>query len=263
MKHDAVGCFVFVFFALYVGGMKMCDEISSNNREEELYQKAILENTHTEYLEYLNKFPNGRYYDEIRKKDDAECWKMVLSEPSIKKYKWYLHLHPRGEYQEQAQVAINQLEYQSSKNWKIESKAWELAVEGEEYDKYLSLYPEGKYAVEAEKRIVELGIKRIMQGEYSSLPMMQSSSVNTTNNKAVSLIRISNQTSFNLTIYHSGIDSKRVKLAPRQSSTITLKKGNYNIAAMVDAPNVSKYAGSQYLSNDEYTVSYYIETKRY
>lgn len=263
MKYDAIGCLlVFVFFTLILGAMQMCDTLESNNKEEELYKIALQEDTHEDYLNYLQKYPKGKYYDEIKLKDDTKCWEIVLSNPSLKLYQWYIFLHPNGLYQSQAKEESSRLKEREEESWANELEAWNQAIEGGNYEKYLSYYPNGKHAVEAEERIVEGEIKRIMSGQYSPLPDMESSSTSSSLNESTSLISISNNTSFNLTIYYSGIDSKRVKLSPHQSATITLRNGNYKIGASVDAPNVSKYAGSKYLSGD-YNTSYYIETRRY
>jgi len=263
MKHDAIGCLsVFAFFALILILMQMCDKISSKDKEDELYNTAIKENTHSAYYDYMKKYPQGKYYEEVRKIDDEICWKKADSVSNLQMYEWYVFVHPQGNFTQQAEILIDKLTIQEEEAWNTDEKAWFKAIQDNNYNKYLSYHPYGKHAIEAEKIVVDEEVKRIMSGQYSSLPDMQSSA-NDFENQVVSSISVSNNTSFNLTVYYSGSESKRVKLASGQSTTITLRNGNYKIAASVDAPNVRNYAGIQHLSGDNYKVNYHIQTRKY
>jgi hypothetical protein len=251
-----VGCLISVGFLLvFIFLIIYQDNRRNSNKEKELYQIAINENTHVACLDYMRKYPQGKYYDEIYQKDDEKCWEVAVSDPTSFIYDWYVSLHPDGKYKE----AIAKLEQGEEKKWENESDAWNLALKNYDWEKYLSLYPNGVHAKEAEKRIVD-GI--MSNGNYSKLPPMQKIS-NGYNNEPTTQISISNNTSYKLTIYYSGVDSKRVILLPHQSSTVELTNGEYRIAAVVDASNVSKYAGYESLSGGNYSSTYYIETRRH
>jgi hypothetical protein len=64
-------------------------------------------------------------------------------------------------------------------------------------------------------------------------------------------------------VRYSGIESKKIVLSPRQRKSTTLKKGNYRIAASVNASNVTNYAGKENLSGGDYSSEYYIQTQTY
>lgn len=210
----------------------------------------------------VGKLPDTKSNDNMNR--DESNWLYADSVATIGMYSNYIYNNPNGSYVTKARERIKKLEdNEFNLYWSTEEKAWNRALSVYDYEKYLSYFPNGEHANEAEKRIVEGEIKRIMSGQYLSLPDMESHSRNASIETSTSLISITNSTNFILTVYYSGIDSKRVKLAPNQSSTITLENGNYRIAASVDAPNVSKYAGTKYLSGDEYKSNYYIETRRY
>jgi hypothetical protein len=76
-------------------------------------------------------------------------------------------------------------------------------------------------------------------------------------------IEIFNNTQYILTIRYSGIESKKVVMSPKQRTSLSLKNGNYRIAASVNASNVRNYAGNENLSAGEYTSEYYIRTRTY
>lgn len=199
---------------------------------------------------------------------DELSWLYADSIATIGVYTSYVYNNPNGRYVTIAREKIKELEIIKEQEefemyWYNEKKAWDRAVSVYDYEKYLSYYPKGEHAIEAEKRIVDGKIKRIMSGQYSPLPDMEGHSRRSSIETSTSLILITNSTNFILSVYYSGVDSKRVILAPNQSSTITLKNGSYRIAASVDAPSVSNFAGTKYLSGDEYKSNYYIETIRY
>ncbi len=252
MKDNAIGCIIlFVFLAIIALGIHTCDTMTMNNNESKTYKKAIKERTSTSYQDYLKRYPKGKHHDEIKSLHDEECWREASSS---EKYEWYMHECPQGKYRDKAKEYIKHL-------WGTDERAWNRAQKTGDYENYLALYLNGVYARTAEKKIVDNEVHRIMLGNYSSLPTMQKTS-NDYTDELNTQIFISNNTSYNLTVYYSGADSKRVKLPPNGSASMTLMNGNYRVAASVDASNVRKYAGQENLSGGSYRSSYSITTSR-
>lgn len=73
-------------------------------------------------------------------------------------------------------------------------------------------------------------------------------------------ISVYNNTSYTLTIRYSGIESKKLVLAPKARKSIKLKNGTYRVAASVNASNVGNYAGKENLVGGDYSSEYYIKT---
>jgi hypothetical protein len=48
----------------------------------------------------------------------------------------------------------------------------------------------------------------------------------------------------------------------KQTYSITLTNGNYNVAAKVDCPNVIPFAGKESLQGGDYSGYYYIKTRK-
>ena len=104
---------IFAIVGIYVVYLCVCVlivNLKEPNKEKELYETTIKENTHSAYREYLRKFPNSKYNDDIKQKYDVKCWEMVLEQPSLKRYKWYVYLHPNGQYKNQVKKMIEELE---------------------------------------------------------------------------------------------------------------------------------------------------------
>ena len=157
--------------------------------------------------------------------------------------------------------SMYQIEEIENRKWNTESKAWSTArCENtiSAYKKYKSLYPKGAHYVQAERRLIDLEVADVYAGDYGSLPAMDKTSWGAGPTAEVS---ITNRTRYVLTILYSGPDSKRVVIQAGRTSTVTLKNGTYKVAASVDAPGVSKYAGSENVDGGSYSVEYYIETQ--
>ena len=75
-------------------------------------------------------------------------------------------------------------------------------------------------------------------------------------NSSVSSVSISNDTSCELIIRYSGIDSKMISIPANQTRSLSIQSGSYRITASACGYN---YAGSESLSGD-YSSKYYIST---
>lgn len=107
------------------------------------------------------------------------------------------------------------------------------------------------------KRLIDLEVERIYKdrntGEMPSSERIGSS------NSSVSSVSISNDTSCELIIRYSGIDSKMISIPANQTRSLSIQSGSYRITASACGYN---YAGSESLSGD-YTSSYYISSSSY
>ena len=149
-------------------------------------------------------------------------------------------------------------------NWSTDNKAWQeanrLNTSGA-FKYYLELYPHGVYKDRAYKKVIDLEVDEIFQGDYGQLPSMDSQSYYSYS--STSTIKLTNNTEYTLTVLYSGNSSEKVVLLPRHSSEITLSNGNYRIAASVNASKVQNYAGSEKLDSGRYEVEYYIKQRRF
>ncbi|MDR2410055.1 MAG: hypothetical protein LBE13_18365 [Bacteroidales bacterium] len=147
---------------------------------------------------------------------------------------------------------------------KEEEKIWSFVQSEntiEYYKKYMENFPKGKYARECNKFIIDMEIDEIFfSGEYDQLPPMEKANMNTSSIKrGYSLIEITNNTEYEITIRYSGkVESKKIVLFSQKTRTIRLLNGHYRIAASVDAFNVRDYAGEETLEGTFYEIEYYI-----
>jgi len=142
--------------------------------------------------------------------------------------------------------------------WNTDRIAWATAqslhsIDG--YKRYLSLYPKGRHSREADKKVIDMTVSSSFASEHGDLPEMNQVG---NGRGSISHVSVSNFTSYTLTLMYSGNDSKRLVIPPNGSGTVTLKNGQYRIAAYVDAPDVNTYAGTESLTGGSYGVSYYI-----
>ena len=150
-----------------------------------------------------------------------------------------------------------------TKAWKTESKAWKQAISENSisaYEKYKLLYPNGAHISICEKKLIDLEVSRIYAGEHGTLPAMDRTGYG---GGSTSYITVTNSTSYTLTIWYSGNDSKKLVIKAGGTKSVRLKNGQYRVAASVSASNVSNYAGSENLLGGSYSVDYYIMTYRY
>jgi hypothetical protein len=144
----------------------------------------------------------------------------------------------------------------------IELTDWEKAKRANTISAYKNIlvkYPEGKYAEMAEKIIIDKEVDAIMGKSYNKLP----SAIGIRSEDVVSPeVQIKNKTSYTLTVRYSGQTmSKKIVLKPGESNTVTLKSGDYRVAASVNASHVRNYAGNEFLRDgNTYLSDYVIET---
>ena len=155
---------------------------------------------------------------------------------------------------------IAEIENQS---WNTDAKAWRQATLENSisaYEKYKSMYPNGAHISACEKKLIDLEVSRVFQGEHGTLPAMERTGYG---GGSTSYITVTNNTSYTLTIWYSGNDSKKLVIGAGGTKSVRLKNGQYKVAASVSASNVSNYAGIESLHGGNYSADYYIRTYSY
>lgn len=112
--------------------------------------------TKEDYEGYLNKYPNGKFANEAKKrieqiikliKEEQDFWNQCKT---VKDYENYLKKYPTGKYTEDVRNKIEQI-------IKKEEDFWNKCESIEDYKDYLSKYPKGRFSTEAKEKINELG----------------------------------------------------------------------------------------------------------
>lgn len=145
------------------------------------------------------------------------------------------------------------------REWDSDDAAWSTACAlntKTAYQKYVQKYPVGNHRAEANKKIVDFEVNEIFNGNHGSLPPMNRT--NEDDKSPTSTVVIENTTDYVMTIYFSGIDSKKLMINPKGKATVNLKNGSYRVAASVPVQNIHPYAGTQDFRGGRYETGYCI-----
>jgi len=238
---------------------KKTTDIIDNNA----WSNASSENTTASYSQYLRGFPSGnnssiaknRINQIQEEKLILPAWNRTQSQNTYQAYKSFLREYPNSSYAYQAKSKIQQFENTA---W---SKAQSLNTIAS-YNTFLSNFPFSDLADSARKKVIDLEVANIFKGDYGYMPPMNKTSSNRfgTTKPTTNSIEIYNNTAYELTVWYSGADSKKIILPPRNRRSFTLPNGPYKVAASVKASNVTKYAGNERLDGGEYESEFYIQT---
>ena len=263
MKENYNGCYG--FFALIIIGLIIWGTLSikscmSANQKKEAYELAVKKDKKSEYLSFLNKYGEDKEYIEEENyiyKVDSILWERTINSSN---YDYYIENVPLfyGSYG-------NRINFRRAKdsieerNWKTDSLAWDRANEIntlKSYKKYARKYSSGIKIKEAKKIIIDMEVDNIFESDYGILPEMEKTSGNS---NEISYVTVFNDTSYELNLFYSGIESKSIKISSHSRAKFELKNGMYRIGASVDA-NVRDFAGTENLTGGNYDVEYYIRT---
>lgn len=228
---------------------------------EALYTLTKEVGTISAFREFADKYPNTSQAENAKKMAMEICdkeYESAVNQNTIDGWKDYKTKVPPDDIRDADQRI---LEIENSA-WKTEKMAWDqvlLLENAENLSKYLKLFPTGTHRKQAEKKLIDLEVANVLNGEHGNLPSMDRN-YSGGYGSSTSTIRVENQTSYTLTLLYSGRDSKRLVLSPGCSESITLHNGTYRIAASVDAGGVRNYGGTEQLDGDNYSVSYYISS---
>ena len=137
--------------------------IKQNKEEEECWSKCAGKDKNA-LLEYLRKYPNGRYAKQAQAKlaDLERIEKEAIEESRIfnqcntqRDYMNFLVKFPNGAYAAKAKLRLEELERQGRKEME-ENRVYNLCKTKTDYQEYLKKYPDGKFAYEAKSKIWDL-----------------------------------------------------------------------------------------------------------
>ena len=113
---------------------------------------------------------------------DLAAWKTAKQQKTEAAYRDYLRQFPQGEFKEQANQALRQIEADAVR--RRDDTAWDVAVEKntlEGYNKYLKDHSEGLHRTEAEAKIKDLEKKASQESEKAKDAEKKSKKKSTTN----------------------------------------------------------------------------------
>lgn len=114
--------------------------------------------------------------------------------------------------------------------------------------------PNHEFINKLKARLIDLEVDVFLSDEKTGV--MPASDKISESNSRVSEVSIKNNTSCDLEVRYSGVESKMIVISPHESASISLISGNYRVVASACGSN---YAGSELLSGN-YSSSYYITT---
>lgn len=246
---------------------KYPNSVNKLRAEEKLFDLKLENNWSTikgtESIEDLETFridfPESRYDKEcIDLIDYLEAyqldWENLLQAPSIGLIRVFLDKYSGMTLADSAKQKLAELD-------EFQWEAASLKDDIESYEKYLELLPDGEHADQADKRIIDLEVKKVFGGRYGSMPPMDR--VSSSEYYDTNEIEVFNNTSYTLTILYSGPNSKRIDIEPKKKINFKLPNGKYKVAAWVSTASVGKFAGTENLEGGSYSVEYYISTSYY
>ena len=119
--------------------------------------------------------------------------------------------------------------------------------------KHFPNHPKRKWI---EKRIIDLEVQAIAAGEHGELPRAQPLASGGT----INTVEVKNNTGYELTVRYSGPSSKKLVIPKGETQSVTLPKGNYKVAASVNAHHVTNYYGTDSMQGGQYSSSFRITT---
>ena len=267
-----------------------------NGSQYGMMSEARDHDSRDKYLNYLEKYPNGRYAEEAKDSivsissryrdvrwiyrnmdkfsEDPMCGRLVdiaykyaLSYNTLDTWKQYIEGVPKKYYRD-AFSKIDSIEAVIAKReaqlWGTDKLAWETACKQytyEAYLRYIKLYPNGIHKSEANKKIIDFEVARDFAGEHGFMPTMDKIGYGSGH---FSTVTVTNRTSYEMTLLYSGsAESKRLVISAGDTKSVKLSNGSYRISAKVNASNVVPYVGNETLTGGDYSASYYISSTRY
>lgn len=171
---------------------------------------------------------------------------------------------PHG-YKDYSGEGLDALDRQmAEREWGSEDTAWTRACKlntRQSYEKYTVMYPGGAHIAEANCRLIDAKVGEMLRDAHNSLPNIKH--VEEDDDSPTSVIVIKNNTGLPLTVYCSGIESKRTLIPPDGVETVTLENGPYKLAATVPPPNIRPYAGKTSFEGGCYEMGFWIVESSY
>lgn len=239
--------------------IKYLDKWEQGKHKKEIYLAYInllKDSGPISIADFANNYTDINSYVNVRFIISQACdslYEIAKKTNTRKGWQEYCRKVPAKEFRD----AKEQIRIIEEREWNDETTAWNYATSLNNifaYNKYLKYHPKGYHAAEASKKVIDIEVDNFMSEEHEILPPAEKKK-NTYG--TTSSIQIHNDTEYELTIYYSGSDSKKIILQPQKKTTIKLKNGQYRCVASVDA-NVRKYGGTDNFDGGEYSITFYI-----
>lgn len=163
------------------------------------------------------------------------------------------------DYQDDGLNDLNQK--MKEREWGSEDTAWRQASDSDSsqaYERYLAIYPNGAHAAEATVRLVSAKVNETLANAHNELPEIKQTSSDEFS--PTSTVMVQNNTGYPLTVYCSGTDNRTVVIPPDKKAAITIKNGQYKLAATVPPSHIRPYAGQTSFSGGEYEIGFWVVT---
>ena len=205
---------------------------------------------------FLSKYPNSKFtkiaQEELHSLYEEQDWDKAKRINTVFSYENFITFYSNSRHVYDARISIFDLKEEQA--WRKADKESTLAS----YKQFVSDFPNGRFANSAEKKMIDIEVDEILAGEHGTLaPMSKTSSGN--NHSTTSEIETFNNTKFTLTVYYSGIESKKLILKSFEKKALALPNGSYRVAASVNDKSINNYAGSDKLDGGKYTSEFYIK----
>lgn len=130
------------------------------------------------------------------------------------------------------------------------------------YNRYLKSHPQGKHKAEAEQAVIDIEVNDLINKEHGKLPALDAEIPKGGVNPKTSLVKIKNDTEYELIVRYSGPESKRFSIPVGQEISFTTANGNYIVTATtVNGGSIKTYGGTEQLAGKNYFSEFYIKSK--
>lgn len=204
------------------------------------------------YRDYLDAFPNGEYAMHAKasiKNAEEDMWEKNKNSNDEKELNALLDKIQSVEIRTQIQQHISDL----YKDFSFVSQKDTI----EAYERFINLCPNSPDCSKAKKRIIDIEVYNIAQGQHGTIP--ESSPVSYSSGTSAT-IEIENQTQYSITVRYSGPESIKIEIPSHGSKTITVPIGSYQIAVSTNGGNVHPFYGTNNISAGLYSETFYIQT---
>lgn len=204
------------------------------------------------YNAYLDAFPNGKYIMHVKasiKNAEKDLWENLKNSKNEKELRALLEIIQSKEIRAQIQQYISSLYRDFSYVSQINTI--------EAYEQFINLCPDSPDCSKARKRIIDIEVSKISQGQHGTIPESRPVSFSS---GSTATIEIENKTQYTITVRYSGPDSIKIDIPSYGTKTIIVPIGSYRIAVSTNGGNVHPFYGTNNITAGMYSESFYIQS---
>lgn len=184
----------------------------SELKDQYSWETAEQQNTIESYKYYITQNPNGKYLQQANSKIKAldeenrirPIWSQTLEKNNYRDFQQFMITYRGSKF---AELAKHQMDRIDQNHWIKATTKNTIAA----YQDYIKQFPTGLFAYSANKKIIDLEVDRIFGGKNSTLPSMQRANpFSFEDKKEYGTIHVKNETKYTITIYYSGVQSKKL-----------------------------------------------------